>query len=554
MIDPLVLEYHATTKHHPHRYARSLGYLDWETQPDPFRRFEGAPLVRLPIPTDDDTPPYDDLYKLGAVKSAPLSMPSISRLFECSLAISAWKQAGEARWALRVNPSSGNLHPTEGYLVVGAVCGIGELPALYHYAPKEHGLERRTEFASETWDRLMKLFPNESFLVGLTSILWREAWKYGERAFRYCQHDVGHALGALRLAAATLGWQLVMLAGLRDTEIGQLLGVDRDADFANAEREHPDLVAVVLTEPVDGPLPTSLDTSAIAPIARGDWAGKANVLSNDHAEWPIIDRVAQATEKTADGVASAMSRSAGREIDRAPAAVLRPCDMTARQVIRQRRSALGFDGSTSISGSTFFHILSRVLPRPGGSGVPWDCWPWSPHVDLLMFVHRVEGLPRGLYCLVRDTSRLERLRDATKTEFTWSKPNPLSADPDSLPLYALAEVDCRRAASQLSLGQDIAGDGVFSLGMVADFERGLRKHGAWFYRRFFWEAGLVGQVLYLEAEAAGIRATGIGAYFDDAVHEVFGLGGREFQSMYHFTMGGPVDDVRLSTLSAYPDS
>lgn len=551
MIDRVVLEYHATTKHHPHRYARSLGYLDWETQPNPFRRFEGASLVRLPIPTNDDTPPFDDLYESDAVKSAPLSMSSISRLFECSLAISAWKQAGEARWALRVNPSSGNLHPTEGYLLVGPGYEIGEQPALYHYAPAEHALERRTEFAPEAWGRLLEPFPSESFLVGLTSILWREAWKYGERAFRYCQHDVGHALGALRLGAATLGWRLVMLEGLRDVEVGRLLGVDRDSDFGDAEREHPDLIVVVLTRPAGGPLPSSLNKRAIAAIARGDWTGKANVLSCDHAEWPIIDHVAQATKKTGDGTTSAVLRADGREVDDAPGAVLRSCAMTARQVIRQRRSATGFDAATSITGPTFFHILSRVLPRPDGSRVPWDCWPWPPHIDLLMFVHRVEGLARGLYAFVRDPSRLKRLRSSTKSEFEWSKPDRC---PDSLPLYALAEMDCRRASSQLSLGQDIAGDGVFSLGMVADFERGLREHGAWFYRRFFWEAGLIGQVLYLEAEAAGIRATGIGAYFDDAVHEVFGLSGREFQSMYHFTMGGPVDDVRLSTLSAYPDS
>src|SRR5437660_12483691 len=44
------------------------------------------------------------------------------------------------------------------------------------------------------WTALMAAFPEDSFLVGLSSIHWREAWKYGERAFRYCQHDVGHAL------------------------------------------------------------------------------------------------------------------------------------------------------------------------------------------------------------------------------------------------------------------------------------------------------------------------------------------------------------------------
>jgi hypothetical protein len=58
-------------------------------------------------------------------------------------------------------------------------------------------------------------------------------------------------------------------------------------------------------------------------------------------------------------------------------------------------------------------------------------------------------------------------------------------------------------------------------------------------------------VLYLEAEAAGVRGTGIGCYFDDAFHELLGVRGVEFQDLYHFTVGGPVDDPRLITLPPY---
>ena len=43
------IAYHERTKHHFHRYAAALG-LDWATQPDPFRRYIGADLVRLPLP------------------------------------------------------------------------------------------------------------------------------------------------------------------------------------------------------------------------------------------------------------------------------------------------------------------------------------------------------------------------------------------------------------------------------------------------------------------------------------------------------------------------
>ena len=84
--------------------------------------------------------------------------------------------------------------------------------------------------------------------MGLSSILWREAWKYGERAFRYCQLDVGHALGTMRFAAAALGWKLCLLDRVGNAAVSQLLGLDREADYTCAEREHPELVALVVRE------------------------------------------------------------------------------------------------------------------------------------------------------------------------------------------------------------------------------------------------------------------------------------------------------------------
>jgi len=75
--------------------------------------------------------------------------------------------------------------------------------------------------------------------------------------------------------------------------------------------------------------------------------------------------------------------------------------------------------------------------------------------------------------------------------------------------------------------------------------------GPSFYRQLFWESGIVGQVLYLEAEAAGARATGIGCFYDDPVHEALGITGHGFQSLYHFTVGRPVEDTRLRTEPGY---
>ncbi|HET9642241.1 MAG TPA: SagB/ThcOx family dehydrogenase [Burkholderiaceae bacterium] len=221
-------------------------------------------------------------------------------------------------------------------------------------------------------------------------------------------------------------------------------------------------------------------------------------------------------------------------------------------MIRQRRSALAFDGATPISADSFITMLSRVVPGVEGDlcrrALPWDAVPGNPAIHLALFVHRVDSFVPGLYLLARDLSAVDRLKDATHPQFAWV--SPLNS-PDALPLFLLQGGDARALAAQLSCGQDIAGESAFSMAMIAEFEPCLRQHRPWFYRRLFWETGLIGQVLYLEAEAAGVRAIGIGCFFDDPVHQVVGFKDAGYQSLYHFAIGTPVDDPRLTTLPPY---
>lgn len=59
---------------------------------------------------------------------------------------------------------------------------------------------------------------------------------------------------------------------------------------------------------------------------------------------------------------------------------------------------------------------------------------------------------------------------------------------------------------------------------------------------------MVGQALYLEAEAAGIRGCGIGCFFDDPVHHLLGTRGLEYLCLYCFTIGDAIEyAVRLTT-------
>ena len=523
-----IIAYHDRTKHHPERYALGPGGLDWATQPDSFRRFAGSPVLELPLTDRDDTPAAATLFGVQTAPPRPFTLDSLGLFFELSMGLSARKEIPGMSWYLRMNPSSGNLHPTEAYAVLPAMQWLPGGAGVYHYAPLSHALEQRSRRSSGARPDAI------GFHVGLTSITWREAWKYGERAFQYCQHDVGHALAALRYAAAALGWRAELMPECDDAQLARLLGLDRPEDFANAERETPELLIGVKVNKTAEPAPSPI---ADAPI---EWFGRANQLSRSHVEWPVIDEAIAVSERKAPMTVKSILR------DSWPLPSPPACAHSSGQLIRQRRSAVAFDGVTGITREKFLAILDTTLPR--AFAPPFDALPFSPRLHLVLFVHRVTGLEPGMYIWLRASADEEALRHALHDVPGWEVPQDIAP---TVPLRRLSRGDLRDFARMLSCQQDIAADGAFSLGMLARFEPVLRERGASAWRELFWEAGMIGQALYLAAESAGLRGTGIGCYFDDVLHHALGLKGHDWQSLYHFTIGNPVEDLRLRTTPPY---
>ena len=154
--------------------------------PDPFCHYESTPLIDLPIePVPPPITAMRVLYGALGPISGEDSIAFLSQLLFYSASISAAKQTPSGyRYALRVNPSSGNLHPTEFHLA--------SPQGIFHYRSSSHMLEQRA----------IGNFGELSFV--LTTIPWREAWKDGSRAYRYCLLDIGHAWQALDLSARAL--------------------------------------------------------------------------------------------------------------------------------------------------------------------------------------------------------------------------------------------------------------------------------------------------------------------------------------------------------------
>ena len=168
--------------------------------------------------------PRSKCFKESAALHLPLTTRHFFRNCCSSAAISASKRVPSSgdRYALRVNPSSGNLHPTEFHFLTR---GLKQWPdGLYHYRPSAHMAEQRALGNCE----LNVAGSSAPIVFVLTSIVWREAWKYHDRAYRYCLLDIGHAWQALALAARAIGCDSFAVGHFPDDEVAEFYRLHED--------------------------------------------------------------------------------------------------------------------------------------------------------------------------------------------------------------------------------------------------------------------------------------------------------------------------------------
>ena len=541
--DPL-FAYHEATKHSYVSVRSSAHFIDWRNQPDPFRVYHGAPVIPLgpprPLPEAGTFATISGLARprtmaapmeSGPVPPAcgelaePITLPLLNALLHHSMAISAWKQVPETnfRYSLRVNPSSGNLHPTETHLVVGARPGkireIGELEeGIYHYRVLDHTLERRSRgpWAAKLADICgIEWLAGAPLIVVLTSIFWREAWKYRDRAYRYCCHDLGHAAMSLLCAARALGLEGIWLSHFPDLELARALGLE----FSD---EAPMAVLAFGLEPhSSGALPRFQRAEEFVEPP----GGIANQLSDEEVPYYLLLGMHRSTLlpqgeplPAPPALSPAAPSPDSLSLSETPSR-----DLPLGMIVRRRRSALDFDPTTQPTevadlGAILRHATADFradfrgnLFGEKGSGL----------VQLYLYVHRVRGILSGVY-------------------------RYHAVEPAAAGLEPMHLGDVQRAAAYLSLEQPLAGHACVAFSLVADLEAAARAFGNRGYRYVHFEAGAIGQRLYLGAEATGWNSTGIGAFYDDDVHRFLNLTPSEGQVIYHFAIGRAVPDPRLT--------
>jgi SagB-type dehydrogenase family enzyme len=130
-------------------------------------------------------------------------------------------------------------------------------------------------------------------------------------------------------------------------------------------------------------------------------------------------------------------------------------------------------------------------------------------VELFFAAHRVEGIRPGFYQYRPRERRIAQVRRR----------------------------DLRAAMIRACIRQEKAGKAAvafFMVGRIADVVAARGKRG---YRQLLVESGEIGQRIYLAAEAMGLAARNLSAFFDDDLNELLGFDG-EREAVLHLTVFG----------------
>eukprot|EP00434_Breviolum_minutum_P024228 symbB.v1.2.021393.t1/scaffold1840.1/size99223/7 len=389
-----VLLYHWRSKHFLDVQAALPEKLDWSTQPSPWRSYLGAPIIQLPT-------------TLPKILEAPLSLASLGSFLRLGAGISAWKSYdGIHAWALRVAPSSGNLQTTEVHLVLPPMEGLANVPAVYHYQPEMHRLEIRLQAPQELIEGDGE--SSDCFLVILSSLCVREAWKYGERALRSCHLNLGHMLQALAASCELHGW--ILEEGPRGLQFQEVL-----RQILDLKDETPEVVLRIRRGTCQT-FPQQIESYQAQFQSFGEVSPLSATPGTIYPQWPVMDAAQDAIELLQEDLgmdANMDDELEVKQVSKTRCLLGHLGDRLLPSVL-QRRSALSFVETErkQFPQEEFLMLLRASCECVMEIQVVKE----ERKIHLLIMLHDVEGFQPGLYVLLRGEG--EKLRSYVEMPMT----------------------------------------------------------------------------------------------------------------------------------------
>jgi len=448
-------EYHRRTRY---RRGELGGGLDWANQPSVYKKYPQTESV--PFPRDLVLPKADARQTLTGElvrASQPPSLSLLADLLFLAYGFSARVEHGPETFLYRSAPSAGALYPTEIYLTTQGIEGLDD--GLYHYDIMDFALERLAS------GRPPGQVPAPALV--LSGLFFRSAWKYRDRALRYCLLDAGHVAENLVLVSRVLGCSGEFLSNFDDQVLNAYLGFDPDREAAlglfrlkagNSFSEHE------ATAPPNRPRsqPIAPREQVFDLVSEAVRLTSGPLTENPVEEWP---------RPQVDLVSLPASDWQGFE------------GPTLVQALQSRRSRRNFRPQRVTLQETARLLDLIVSPDAGRL------------VNLGLVTNEVQGLPDGFYGLHPEPRALIRRKGGFLSP-------------------ALAEA---------ALDQEWVGRANLILVLTSPLEYLEKTMGPRALRLSYLAAGRLGQRAYLAAETLGWGCCGVGAFFDEEVNRLLQL-------------------------------
>ncbi|MBR6607152.1 MAG: SagB/ThcOx family dehydrogenase, partial [Oscillospiraceae bacterium] len=214
---------------------------------DQQKRLPQPPLAKAPV-SDSIIPLTDDFSAvmtetdfftiLGErssqrfYKDEPISLDQLAFLLYSCQGVKSIR--GNHYATLRTVPSGGARHAFEMYLAVRKVEGLE--PAVYHYLPLQHALEKVGELP-EPEAQITKAMHDQKFAGGcavcflMSFVPYRAEWRYSTTAHRVVLIDAGHVFQNLYLACGACGCGTCAIAAIDQPVADELCGLDGEEEF-----------------------------------------------------------------------------------------------------------------------------------------------------------------------------------------------------------------------------------------------------------------------------------------------------------------------------------
>lgn len=493
-------EYHDKTSYHRHKM--SPHFLDWQNQPSLYKTYPGIDPVELPTRPKI---PRVNLQSLLLAPSLPpgskeIDIEALSSIFLLTYSITGKARHGGEDFYFRSAASAGALYPCELYVSAQKIQGLED--GLYHFSIARHGLSPLRKGPVNSWANslIAPSAPSTPLLIFfLSAIFFRSAWKYRDRAYRYCLLDTGHVLENLVLALRAWGLDFQVSYDFHDAQVNQLLGLDESREVVLAT------CRVWSSQEIKDPACQQAGKELFRGNQLSELLKGSSRVSVVEKQYPLIEDIHASSSWTSSQTSRPCTQ--WKTSDK-PSIWLSiepstpwPKDKVLEEVITKRRSKRNF--VSVLTDKSHLRAILNSLSDHNGSY-------YRPCVSIQLLLERVEGHQPGHYLLEPMAHRYGLLQPG---EFI-------------------------RTMASICLDQMWLANATVHFMFIADLDHLHEAIGPRAYRYALLEAGRLGERIYLISTALGLGCCGIGAFYDNEAAQLLDLKGGE--RLLYLVASGPI--------------